>query len=134
MSLLKNILPILASSTLELNLSIKRCGKDEVLVRVAPVIGEVSEDASDLVRQLKSALSVPLKVVGTVEVIESTLTQRVASYQAKRNQWQNQVLSIESGFSKDAAIQQGSAKNALETVEVADEVQINDKPKNDFAV
>jgi len=111
MSFLEQIIPILSKSTLELDLKIKRQHDGSVILNVKPIVGEVSANASDAEKQLKAAMSVPLKVSGSVEEIERDLSERIHNYQSARNGWDMQLMTINSKVdSANSEIEKQTAK------------------------
>ena len=94
MSLLEALLPIIDKSTTKIEISLEGSGEG-VLMRVSPVLGHVPENAGEAEKKLRAALSVPLKVVGSINQIEAELVERVSTYQAKRNQWQSEFDAID---------------------------------------
>ena len=94
MSLLEKVIEIISKGDQELTLEIKNQGSGRVLLKVSPLVGNVAENASEAEKQLKAALSVPLKVVGSLSEIESSIVSRIESYKVQRTAWEKQLLTI----------------------------------------
>lgn len=119
MSLLETIIPLITKSTSTLDISIQ--GNTEgAVVRITPIGGAISETAGEEEKQLRAALSTPLKVTGSLSQIESELVSRIKTYKTKRNEWERELERIDSKVSgaKNAQNNDQTNKQATKSDEV----------------
>lgn len=115
MSLLNAVKPILNSRTAKVVLEVSANPKadDELVVVAKPVIGPVSDKATNELKQLCAALATPLKAIGTPETIEAELYAVVNEQAAHRNGWASRAAEL------DALIAQAAQKDSKTTAKPA---------------
>lgn len=105
-TLLNALAPMMTAQNTKLTLDVTNAATPgELQVIVRPLVGPVSDKASEELRQLKAALAQPIKVVGTPEDIEATLAQAIQEQAPKRAVWANRAAEL------DAAIAAAAAKD-----------------------
>ncbi|WP_273208680.1 hypothetical protein [Marinobacter subterrani] len=107
MSLLNAVKPILNSKTAKvvLEVSANPNSDDELVVVAKPVVGPVSNKATDELHKLCAALATPLKAIGTPETIEAELYAVVNEQAAHRQGWASRAAEL------DALIAQAAQKD-----------------------
>jgi hypothetical protein len=112
MSLLETIIPVLSGSTLELDIKLKRHLDGSVVMYIQPISGEVSVNASEKEKQLKASLAIQMKVIGSLEEIESDLVEHIECYQSKRNEWEMRVMQLDANINSSDASEQTISKSS----------------------
>lgn len=103
-SLLDAVSPIINSKTAKVTLDISAASTEgELMVIVKPIVGPVSDKASEELKLLSAALAQPLKIVGEPQEIEAKLAQLVQEQTGKRNQWANRAAQLDAAISAAAA-------------------------------
>lgn len=143
MSLLNAITPILNSKTAKVTLEISANTKvaGELVVIARPIVGPVSDQASNELKQLCAALATPLKAIGTPETIEAELYAVVNEQAAHRTSWASRAAEMESMIQQAAQkdTKAAGAKPAKpesksepeETLPIAGATKTNDTPAPD---
>ncbi|OLF82056.1 hypothetical protein AWH63_10985 [Marinobacter sp. C18] len=103
-TLLDVVSPIINSKTARVSLDISAADTEgELQVVVKPIVGAVSDKASEELKMLSAALAQPIKVVGEPDEIEKKLAEMVNEQSGKRNQWANRAAELDASIAAAAA-------------------------------
>lgn len=96
-TLLNALRPIMNTKTAKIVLEVSGHPKDDsqMVIIAKPVVGPISAKAPHELQVLCAHLATPIKVVGTPEDIEDTLTKAINEQASHRTTWANRAAEME---------------------------------------
>ena len=138
MNLIEALKPLLNAKTAKVALEVSaHPTKDDYMVVVAkPVVGPVSNTASEEMKLIVAGLATGIKIVAKTEAIEEELVAAVTEQAPQRNEWATRAAAIteaaDTAAKKSAAAKKDkTAKTPAKQVEAKEPVQSEQAPAKD---